>query len=247
MRVDRICCTVEGEIAVLRMDDGKVNAIESAWCVELGAALDRVEADRYVKAVLLFGRAGCFSAGLDQKLLPTLSPAELRVTTQAFVSTMERVFLFPKPVLAVSGGHALAGGLMLYLASDLRFALDDADSRYGLPEVPQGIPLIGPTAAICCAAIPPVRHTELLLHGRRLSAREAFEWGLVHELAASGEALEARALERASALHGLDLTAYRATKRALRAPLLEAARAAAEGVFSDVPKGNPFGELRRSP
>jgi len=245
--VERIRCTVEGGIALVRMDDGKVNAIESGWCAELGAALDRVEADRDTTALLLFGRPGCFSAGLDHKLLPRLAPTELRATTQAFVTTMERVFLFPIPVLAASAGHALAGGLMLYLASDLRFALDDADSRYGLPEVSQGIPLIGPTAAICGAAIPPMRHTELLLHGRRLKAREAFEWGLVHELAASREALEARALERASELRGLDLTAHRATKRALRAPLLEAARASAQGVLSDIPKGNPFSEPRRSP
>jgi len=245
--VERIRCAVEGGIALVRMDDGKVNAIESGWCAELEAALDRVEEDHDAAALLLFGRPGCFCAGLDRKVLPTLAPAELRATMQAFVTAMERIFLFPKPVLAASAGHALAGGLMLYLASDLRLALDDADSRYGLPEVSQGIPLIGPTAAICAAAIPPMRHTELLLHARRLKAREAFEWGLVHELAASREALEARALERARELRGLDLTAHRATKRALRAPLLEGARASAQGVLSDVPKGNPFSEPRRSP
>lgn len=243
----RIRCAVEGGVALVRLDDGKVNAIEPGWCVELGAALDRVEADRDAAALVLFGRPGCFCAGLDRKLLPTLAPAELRPAMQAFVAAMERVFLFPKPVLAASAGHALAGGLMLYLASDLRLALDDADSRYALPEVSLGIPLIGPTAAICAAAIPPMRHTELLLHARRLKAREAFEWGLVHELAASPEALEARAVERARELRGLDLVAYRATKRALRAPLLEAARVSAEGVLGDVPQGNPFNERRYSP
>ncbi|HBZ70888.1 MAG TPA: hypothetical protein DEP35_14580 [Deltaproteobacteria bacterium] len=243
----RIRCTVEGGFAVVRMDDGKVNAIESGWCAEFGATLDRVEADPGVTALLLFGRPGCFCAGLDRKLLPKLAPAELRATTQAFVSTMERVFLFPKPVLAGSAGHALAGGLMLYLASDLRFAVDDVDSRYGLPEVSQGIPLIGSTAAICTAAMAPVRHAELLLHGRQLKASEAFEWGLVHELAASREALEARALERAGALRGLELGAYRATKRALRAPLLEEARASTERILGDLPRGNPFSAPRRAP
>jgi len=238
--VERIRCAVEDQIALVRMDDGKVNAIESAWCAELGAALDRIEADRNAKALLLFGRAGCFCAGLDRKLLPTLAPAELRTATQAFVATMERLFLFPKPVLAASAGHALAAGLMLYLASDLRLALDDADSRYGLPEVSQGIPLIGPTAAICAAAILPARHAELLLHARRLKAREAFEWGIVHELAPSREALEARAFERARELRELDLTAHLVTKRALRIPLLDTARASAQGLLDELPKGNPF-------
>jgi len=238
--VERIRCAVEDQIALVRLDDGKVNAIESTWCAELAAALDRVEADRNAKALLLFGRPGCFCAGLDRNYLPTLAPEELRSAMQAFVATMERIFLFPKPVLAASAGHALAAGLMLYLASDLRLALDDADSRYGLPEVSQGIPLIGPTAAICAAAIPPARHTELLLHARRLKAREAFEWGIVHELASSREELEARAFERARELCGLDLRAHLATKRALRVPLLDTARASAQGVFDELPKGNPF-------
>jgi enoyl-CoA hydratase/carnithine racemase len=150
------------------------------------------------------------------------------------------VFLFPKPVVAASAGHALAGGLMLYLAADLRFAVDDASSRYGLPEVGQGIPVIGSTAAICAAGIPSAHHAELLLHGRRLSAREAFERAVVHELAADVGALKGRALERARELCGLDRAAYRATKRALRRPLLDAARAAAATVAADLPKGNPF-------
>jgi enoyl-CoA hydratase/carnithine racemase len=113
-------------------------------------------------------------------------------------------------------------------------------SRYGLPEVTQGIPVIGPTAAICAAAIPPAQHAELLLHGRLLSAQEAFERTLVHELAATPDALEQRALERARELRGLDPAAYRASKRALRGPLLESARAGAATVAADLPKGNPF-------
>jgi len=234
-------------VAVVRMDDGKVNAIEFSWCTELSAILDRVEEDRDARAVLLFGRPGCFCAGLDHKLLPTLAPAELGLAMQAFVEMMERVFLFPKPLLAASAGHALAGGLMLFLASDLRLALDDEESRYGLPEVSQGIPLIGPTAAICSAAIPQMHQTEMLLHGRRLKAREAFAWGLVHELTLSIERLEARAVERAQALRELDLPAHRATKRALRARLLEEGRTSAQGVLGDVPKGNPFRHPRRSP
>jgi enoyl-CoA hydratase len=234
-------CATESGVAVLRLDDGKANAIEAQWCGELNAALDGIEGDGEAAAVVVFGRPGCFCAGLDRKRLPTLSPTELRATTQAFVAAMERVFLFPVPVIAASAGHALAGGLMLYLAADLRLALDDATSWYGLPEVAQGVPVIGPTAGICAAGISPVHHAELMLHGRRLSAREAFEWGLIHQLAPDLDALERRALERARELRGLGRAAYRATKRALRGPLLEAARIAATTVAEDLPKGNPFG------
>jgi enoyl-CoA hydratase len=230
----------EDAVAVVRMDDGKANAIASEWCAELAAVLDAVDGDAALRALVLLGRPGFFSAGLDRKILPTLAPEAMRATTQAFVSAVERVFLFGRPVIAASAGHALAGGLMLFLASDLRLALDDADSRYGLPEVTQGIPVIGPTAAVCAAAIPPLHHAEVLLHGRRLSAREACERGLVHELAADRARLEQRALERARELRGLDPAAYRASKRALRAPLIESAKAGARLVAQDVPSGNPF-------
>jgi enoyl-CoA hydratase len=238
--VGRIACATNDGVAVVRLDDGKVNAIDAEWCAELGSVLDRIERDARASSVVLFGRAGCFCAGLDRKRLPTLSPQDLRAATGAFVAAMERVFLFPKPVFAASAGHALAGGLMLYLAADLRLALDDATSRYGLPEVTQGIPVIGPTAAICAAGIPAAHHAELLLHGRRLSAREAFERSLVHELVADADALERRALESARELRGLDPAAYRASKRALRGPLLEASRSAAATVAADLPTGNPF-------
>lgn len=238
--MDRITCEIETGVAIVRMDDGKVNAIESGWCENLNRVLDEAERAEGAAAVVLFGRPGCFCAGLDRKRLPMLSPQDLRATTGAFVAAMERVFLFPKPVIAASAGHALAGGLMLYLAADVRLALEDASSRYGLPEVSQGIPLIGPTAAICAAGIPLAQHAELLLHGRRLSAREAFERALVHELVVDTDTLERRALSRARELRGLDPAAYRASKRALRGPLLDAARAAATSVGGDLPKGNPF-------
>lgn len=236
----RIACATLDGVAVVRLDDGKVNAIEAGWCAELAGVLDGIEGDEGTGAVVLLGRPGCFCAGLDRKRLPALTPAGLRETTDAFVAGMERVFLFPKPVIAASAGHALAGGLMLFLAADLRLAVADDASRYGLPEVTQGIPVIGPTAAICAAGIPPAHHAELLLHGRRLSAREALEKGLIHELAPDAESLERRALERARELLGLGRAAYRASKRALRAPLLAAARAAAGAVEADLPRANPF-------
>jgi len=236
----RVTCTIEAGIALLKLDDGKLNAIELGWCEELERALDAAEGSDEAGAVALLGRPGCFCAGLDRKRLPELEPQQLRETTGAFVAAMERVFLFPKPVVAASAGHALAGGLMLFLAADRRLALDDARSRYGLPEVTQGIPLIGPTAAICAAGIPPQHQAELMLAGSQLSAREAHERGLIHELVADADTLERRACERAGELHRIPREAHALTKRALRAPLLAAARATAAAFADSLPQGNPF-------
>lgn len=226
-------------IAWIQMDDGKANAIQAEWLAEMRAALDAAERGA-AAAVVLAGRPRFFCAGLDLSVLPALSPAAMGETTQAFVELVARLFLFPKPVVAAAEGHALAGGFMLYCAADLRLALEDPAARFGLPELRQGIPVIGPTAAVCRAAVPRACHAEILLHGRLLTAREAETCGVVHECAATPDGLRERALARAAELRTLDSAAYRASKEALRRPLVEAARGEAEGVAGHLPGGNPF-------
>jgi len=103
-----------------------------------------------------------------------------------------------------------------------------------------GTCIVAPTAAICAAGIPPMHQAELILHGRRLSAREAFDRGLLHELALDVDTLERRACERARELRALAPAAYRVSKRALRAPVLAAARATATAIAEDLPRENPF-------
>src|SRR5882724_5165267 len=106
---DRISYAVDGNVARITLDDGKVNAMSLPFFEALGAALDRAERER-PGAVIITGRPGVFSAGLDLKLLPTLGAAELRTTLITFARTMLRVFLFPIPTVAAVGGHAIAGG-----------------------------------------------------------------------------------------------------------------------------------------
>lgn len=72
---------------------------------------------------------------------------------------------------------------MLLCATDLGLAVDDEGSHYCLPEVTQGLLVIGPTAPICAAAIPPAQHASLLLHGERLAAAAAHACGIAHERA----------------------------------------------------------------
>ena len=73
----------------LTLDDGKANAMQLAWCHELNQVLDEVERDA-CHTLVIEGRPGFFSAGLDLKVLPGLPPDELRKTTETFVDTMRR-------------------------------------------------------------------------------------------------------------------------------------------------------------
>jgi enoyl-CoA hydratase/carnithine racemase len=120
----------------LTLDDGKANAMQLDWCNQLNQVLDEVERDN-CHALVIEGRPGFFSGGLDLKVLPLLPPDELRKTTEHFVNTMRRLFLFPKPV-------------------------------------------IGASAGLCQYAIPQPHHTELILHGRILTAHQTHTRGITH-------------------------------------------------------------------
>jgi enoyl-CoA hydratase len=230
---------LDGAVAVVRIDDGKANAIGPTLLDALGAALDEVERGP-ARSIVLAGRPGFFSGGLDLKLLPTLPPDRMREVSLAFVALVERVFLFPKPVVAASSGHALAGGFMLYCAADVRVALDDERSRYGLTELEGGIPVIGPTAAVVAEAVATPARAEVMLHCRRMTAAEAHAAGVVRALAATADAVLERAIAIARPLDRLDPAAYATTKRALREDVVRRAREIGAALAADLPAGNPF-------
>ena len=225
-------------VGVITLDDGKVNAMALPFFDRLGAALDRAERDR-PGAVVIVGRAGIFSAGLDLKLLPTLAPDELRTTMLAFGRTMLRVFTFPIPTVAALTGHAIAGGAMLAFACDLRLVAE-GPFRLQLNEVAIGLTL--PTWAIVLAqaAIPPRWHTEALLHARAYTPAEAFERGLVDGVVSPDGLLE-RARAQAGGLAGLDQAAYAASKVRHRAMAVAWAAERLESELSGVPAHRPPG------
>ena len=72
----------------LRMDDGKLNAMDLAWCERVQSQLDIAETDSS-RALILSGRPGFFSAGLDFKTLAGLPMEGVRETTDAFMATMK--------------------------------------------------------------------------------------------------------------------------------------------------------------
>lgn len=231
-------------LAWLTLDDGRANAIGRAFCDAMEDHLDAIEAsDAHV--VILRGRPGFFSGGLDLKELPDLDAEALGDMITRFMAMMRRLFLFPKPIVAAAHGHAIAGGMMLYLCADLRLAVDPDESRFGLNEAVTGIPLLGGTAAICRHGIPEAHHAEMILHGRLITPRDTAERGITHELVADARALDARAEARAKALFDVRLPAYALNKRMLREPLWDGAVAQAERLEGLLPDTNPFDRIRR--
>ena len=92
--------TADG-IATITMDDGKANALSPSMLCAIGAALDEVEADESVGAIVLAGRPGRFSAGFDLGVLNAGGPEAERMLLGGF-ELAERVLGFPKPVVTAA-------------------------------------------------------------------------------------------------------------------------------------------------
>ena len=211
---DRVEYAFNDDVAELRLDDGKVNAMSHPFFDALNGALDQAEKDG-ARAVLIAGRPGVFSAGLNLKVLPTLKPDELKSTLINFGHTMLRVYNFPIPTVAAVTGHAIAGGFVLMSACDLRFAAE-GPHRIQLNEVALGLTLPTWATIISESAIPPQWQTEAILHSRLYTPAEALERGIINRVVSPAEKLLDEARAAARELTALDTAAYARVKTAKR-------------------------------
>lgn len=198
----------------LRLDDGKANAIQGEMLSQIDVALDTFERDPDLHGVVLTGRQGYFSAGMDLKLLPTLPDAELKSTLLHLAKTTTRLFTFPKPTVAALSGHAVAGGCVLSLCCDVRLAAE-GNYRIGLSEVSIGMAVPSFILGFMREAMPQSEWVRMALHGILLAPEEALQRGWVDALCPA-ESLEAEAAQAATRLRSLKLAAYGETKRRLR-------------------------------
>lgn len=172
----------------------KRNPISPLTIGELEHALEAAAGDDSIRAVVLTGAGKVFSAGGDLSMMAgkgsaSVSPAE----PSTFVSLFSTMHQLGKPIIAMANGHALAGGLGLMVACDLVVASDEA--TFGTTEIKVGLWPMMITAELT-RNIGRKRAVELMLTGKRVSAAEARDMGLVNEVVPKSE-LEARTTELA--------------------------------------------------
>lgn len=207
-------------VTTLLMDDGKVNALDVGTFRALDAAFDACADDA---AVVLAGREGIFSAGLNMRLVPNLDQDGLAELLVTFARTVHRIWLEPRPVVAAVTGHAIAGGTILPLACDHVIAAE-GDFRWGLTETTIGFVMPGWVIALARGNVRADRLDDLILPGAMIGPEQAVECGFADALAPADKVVEL-ALARARELATLSRPVYAATKRRLRGPASEAALA----------------------
>jgi enoyl-CoA hydratase len=208
----------EGDLAIFTMDDGKVNTIEGIWIEEWEGVLKEIQ-NNPPGALIIRGREGVFSAGLDLKILPTYSPSEFTKFVGNYEQAMRSLFLLEIPVVAEVTGHALAGGAVLLLACDFRIS-DPSPKKIGLNETQIGVTLPPFVIAMAQAVLLPSSLPSALMAGEIYGPEDALRIGYLTSIVPEKERSRF-ALETARTLAQLPPEPYRRVKRYLRERALE--------------------------
>ncbi|MHB8727112.1 MAG: enoyl-CoA hydratase/isomerase family protein [Casimicrobiaceae bacterium] len=203
-----------GSVAVLTLDrPERLNAIDKQMLGELQHALDDVERDAELRALVVTGAGQNFSSGFDLKEQMQTRPSGVEAWREILdrdFDTIMRFWHLSKPTIAAVRGYCLAGACELALACDITIAADDA--VFGEPELKFGAGIV---VMILPWLVGPKRAKEIILSGAdRIPAQEALQIGLINRVVPVEE-VEAAALALARRMAVIDPGLMRHTKRAI--------------------------------
>jgi enoyl-CoA hydratase/carnithine racemase len=191
----------------------RANAINQAMLGEIGDALDELERDADVRALIVTGAGAAFSSGFDLKEQMERRPAGVeawRPLLRKDFDTILRFWHFPRPTIAAVRGACLAGACELALACDITIATEDA--FFGEPELKFGAGIV---AMILPWLVGPKIAKEIILLGEdRIPAQRAREIGMVNRVVPA-DRLDETVLAIANHLAAIDPNLVKETKRAI--------------------------------
>jgi enoyl-CoA hydratase/carnithine racemase len=194
MAYEALILTREESFAVITLNRPPANAITEPLIRELNAALNELQTDDAVRAVVITGSGDrIFCGGAD--LGTAFTGGDLEMFLRFGNSVMRKMERFPKPIIAAINGHAMGGGCEIAMACHLRLLKETA--RMGQTESNLGIlPGYGGTQRLP-RLIGRTKALEFLLLGTQIPAQECLDLGLVNRLCKEGETLkDAKALAR---------------------------------------------------
>jgi enoyl-CoA hydratase len=216
-------------IAVIRMDDGKVNALGPAMQQALNEAIDQADRDN-VGALVITGNDRVFSGGFDLKVLTSGEVQPAIDMLRGGFELAYRLLSYPKPVVMACTGHAIAMGSFLLSSGDHRVAAH----AYNIQANEVAIGMVIPHAAL---EIMKLRLTQSAYQqatglAKTFFGETALAAGFIDEIVLP-EMVVARAEEAAREFAGLHQHAHAATKLRARADALAAIRAGIDGIETE--------------
>ena len=223
MASDILSYTLEGKLAIVRMDDGKANALSEPMIDALMNALSRAESE--AAAMVLTGRPDRFCAGFDLRVMMS-SPASAKALLIRGADLLMRLYGSKVPLVIACTGHALAGGALVLLTADARIGAEGA-YRIGLNEVAIGMPVPVLAMELARDRLLPTELTRATLLAEIYDPRRAASAGYLDSVVPADKVLDAAKAE-AERLAGLARPAFEATKTRLRGRTIAHIRASLE-------------------
>ena len=214
---DLVAYRLEDGVAVLTLNNGKVNAFSHALIAAFNAALDRAEADQAI--VIVTGQPGILSGGYDLKVM--MAGPQQAIDLVAAGSTLARRMLaHPQPIIVACSGHAVAKGAFVLLSADYRIGVDGPFS-IGLNEVQIGMTMHHVGITLARDRLTSVAFQRSVVCAEMFNPQGALAAGFLDQVVPA-EQLMASALEVAQRFKKLNPGAHAATKLKVRRALLDA-------------------------
>lgn len=194
----------------------KRNALDLQMYIDLKTALQQAEYTPAIHSVILQGSPECFTAGNDlSDFLQQGGPIDIHHPICQFLLAYTR---FPKPLIVGACGPAIGVGATLLLHSDV--VILGEDTQIQMPFIQLGLVPEFASSLLLPLRCGHLRASELLLLGKKIDAQQALAWGLATEIQ-SNEMVSVQCQMQAQQFALLPLESILATKKLLRAPLLQ--------------------------
>ncbi len=211
-----VTTTIEDGVAVVRLDDGKVNVVSHQLIELVHAGLDQALAE--ARSVAIIGREGKLSAGFDLTEM-TAGIDRTRALVGAGGRMLMRIFNHPQPVVLGVTGHALAAGALLVLSCDTRIG-GDGPAKIGLNETAIGMGLPLYAIELAQARLAPSHLTRSAVQAEVYDPTGALEAGYLDQVVPAADVAQAT-IEEARRLGQLSSSAYAYTKGLVRQPIVD--------------------------
>jgi len=205
---------INGDIGIISLDRPPVNAINPDLVSNFTDVLDSFKTNDAVNGVILQGRDGCFSAGLDITHLFPKDRSYIESFWKDFSSLLLNMFSYPKPLYSSISGHCPAGGTVMVIMTDYRI-MSNRKYVIGLNEVDVGLTVPYGIGMVFQYVVGMRNAEDLLLKAKLISPDEALHVGLVDELCDPENLLETT-LERIVVASDLYSPQQTKTKQILR-------------------------------
>ncbi|MDB5154007.1 MAG: echA8 1 [Mucilaginibacter sp.] len=181
--------TVNDKLGIITLDRGRSNPINHQMVKDLAGCIKTLENDHSVGGVILTGKEGFFSSGIDLIEVYDYNEDEIRAFWIDFISLQNMLASFKKPMVAAISGHSPAGGCILAICCDHRIM---AEGKFiiGLNEIPVGIIVPDGVFNLYAFWLGRRKAYQYLMEGKLLNINEALDAGLIDEICSPGSLLD---------------------------------------------------------